>query len=134
MTVRETRSVPIGLGRGQCCLDARSRPGQMFSAAGGQFLASFPESQRRIEIEATLFEDSNHLDQFVAALFVIQFTDGRRPVRLIAHGVSVRPVLTAPTAPSESRIRSATPAGASAVERRIDTEPDPGSSTRWTTA
>src|ERR1700751_4020581 len=89
-----------------------------------QLLASFPQLQRRIEVQATLFKEPPHFDEFVTAGFVATLTNRsnrRRPVvaAVVPSGHRSVPRL----APPRRRRQPAPATGCPAVRRRPTATP-----------
>ena len=97
----------------------------MLFAPFGELFASFPQFQRRIEVQPALLQQPHDFDQLVPASFIAKLTNRRNRLGPAAAVVVTSSSLVAigqpfthrRDAPSETRTRSRVPAGASSTDR-----------------
>lgn len=71
----KARLLSVGLRGRECCFDSTACTGEVLLATVGKRLPALPESERGIEVQSALFEDSNDVDEFFAGRFVAHLRD-----------------------------------------------------------
>src|SRR5690606_38859892 len=115
--------------------------GGLLLAGGGERPPAPPRPHGLARAEAARLEGADHLGELVAGLLVAQLVDGSFGHVVLAFVLVVpAPSRTAsgsptmaPTAPSQTRIRSRSPGATSSTDRSTGSGPAP-SVTRWTIA